>query len=313
MSIFNNCFIPVLAGLGLVLLTGCSEEMDVHTRSMDRCYLVVDAMLTDNADDQQTVLLTESIDYFEDEKPPVVSGARVTVSDGKESYRYIESPAGSGRYVGPEGFHGTPGGTYTLSIDAAVGGILNHYEAVSTMEEMGFELQAVDYLYLGATMPQADSLWNVALWGLDKPQASAYYITARLNGADFPYGISVILDDRYFNGQQVSCYPIMTLAQKEATRRQYGACGKFLETGDIFTLKIYAVPREFCEFNAGFSNNGNGSGIPMLQSQPDNIPTNITGGDALGFFLTCSSTSTSVVVDDPFRPYYLKATAGLSK
>ena len=39
----------------------------------------------------------------------------------------------------------------------------------------------------------------------------------------------------------------------------------------------------------------------------------VRGGDALGFFLTCSSTSTSVVVDDPFRPYYLKATAGLSK
>ena len=31
-----------------VLFTGCSEEVDVHTRSMDRCYLVVEAMLTDN-------------------------------------------------------------------------------------------------------------------------------------------------------------------------------------------------------------------------------------------------------------------------
>ena len=313
MSIFNNRLITVLAGLGFVLLTGCSEEMDVRTRSMDRSYLVVDAMLTDNADDQQTVLLTESIDYFEDEKPPVVSGARVTVSDGMELYRYTETPPGSGRYVGPEGFHGTPGGTYTLSIDAVVGGMMNHYEAVSTMEEMGFELQAVDYLYLGATMPQADSLWNVALWGLDQPQASAYYISASLNGADFPFGISVILDDRYFNGQQVNCYPIMTISQKEATRRQYGGCGKFLETGDVFTLKIYGVPHEFCDFYAGFVYNGSGSGMPMLQSQPDNVSTNLTGGDALGFFVACSSTSASVVVDNPFRPFYLKAAGGLSK
>lgn len=306
MSISSYRFLSALAGLGLVILSGCSEEMDVHTRSMDRCYLVVEAMLTDRADEPQTVLLTESIDYFEEEKPPVVTGATVSVSDGTRSYPYTESPSGSGRYVGPEGFHGTPGNTYTLSIDAAVGGKKNHYEAVSTMEEPGFKVQAVDYMYLGATTPGADSLWTVAVWGQDDPRTSYYYVSARLNDAVFPLALSLVMDDKYFNGQTVVCFPITTLYQTEATRKQFGDCGKYLEPGDVFTLNVYSVPKEYFTFYTGFISSSVGAAVPMLQSQPANCPTNVTGGDAVGFFVAGSSSSASVVIDDPFRPYYQK-------
>lgn len=311
MSIFNNRFLSALVCFALVLLSGCSEEVDVHTRSMDRAYLVVEAMLTDRADRPQTVLLTESIDFFEDEKPPVVTGAEVSVSDGVGTYRYTESPSGSGRYVGPEGFHGAPGNTYTLSIDAVVGGKRNHYEAVSTMEKPGFEVQAVDYMYLGATNPQADSLWSVAVWGQDSPETNYYYVSAQLNEAVFPLGLSLVMDDKYFNGQKVVCFPITTLYQTEGTRRQYGDCGKYLETGDVFTLNVYSVPQEYFTFYMGFVSSSVGAAIPMLQSQPANCPTNVTGGDAVGYFVACSSSSASVVIDNPFRPFYKKAFGGL--
>ena len=312
MSSSNSIFLSALICLTLAVLWGCSEEVDVHTRSMDRSYLVVEAMLTDRADSPQTVLLTESIDYFKKEKPPVVSGAEVSVSDGKETYHYTESPSGSGCYVGPEGFHGTPGNTYTLSIGAVVGGKKNHYEAVSTMEEPGFEVKAVDYMYLGATNPQADSLWTVAIWGQDDPRTSFYYVSARLNDAAFPLGLSLVMDDKYFNGQKVVCFPITTLYQTEATRKQYGDCGKYLETGDVFTLNVYSVPKEYYSFYTGFLSSSIGSAMPMLQSQPANCPTNVIGGDAVGFFVACSSSSASVTIDDPFRPYYHKAFGGFS-
>ena len=313
MSISEHKLLSVLLSLAVVLLTGCSEEVNVHTRSMDRCYLVVEAMLTDRADRTQIVQLTESIDFFEDEKPPVVSGAEVAVSVGNETYRYTEFPSGSGRYVGPEGFHGTPGNTYTLSIDAVVGGKSNHYEAVSKMEEPGFEVQAVDYMYLGATNPQADSLWTVAVWGQDNPQTNYYYVSAQLNDAVFPLGLSLVMDDKYFNGQKVVCFPITTLYQTEATRRQYGDCGKYLETGDIFTLNVYSVPKEYYTFYTGFISSSVGASVPMLQSQPANCPTNVTGGDAVGFFVACSSSSASVVIDNPFRPFYQKAFGGFTQ
>ncbi len=310
MSISNHRCLPALVVLCITVLAGCSEEVDVHTRSMDRSYLVVEAMLTDRADQMQKVLLTESIDYFEMEQPPVVAGAKVSISDGKDTYPYTEYPSGSGCYVGPEGFHGTPGTTYRLSIDASVGGKQNHYEAVSTMEEPGFEVQAVDYMYLGKTNPQADSLWTVAIWGQDSPQTSYYYVSAQLNEAVFPLGLSLVMDDKYFNGQKVTCFPITTLYQTEATRKQYGDCGKYLETGDVFTLNVYSVPKEYYTFYMGFVSSSVGAAVPMLQSQPSNCPTNIAGGDAVGFFIASSSSSASVVIDDPFRPFYLKAFGG---
>ena len=307
MCISNHRLLSLLLCLGIALLSGCSEEVDVHTRSMDRSYLVVEAMITDRADKPQRVVLTESIDYFEEEQPPVVSGAEVSVSDGKYVYHFAETPSGSGCYVGPEGFHGDPGNTYKLSIDAIVGGKRNHYEAVSTMEEPGFEVKDVDYMYLGATNPQADSLWTVAVWGQDSPRTSYYYVSAQLNEAVFPLALSLVMDDKYFNGQKVVCFPITTLYQTEATRKQYGDCGKYLEPGDVFTLNVYSVPKEYYTFYTGFISSSVGAAVPMLQSQPANCPTNITGGDAVGFFVACSCSSASVTIDNPFRPFYQKA------
>ena len=131
-----------------------------------------------------------------------------------------------------------------------------------------------------------------------------------MNDAVFPLGLSLAIDDKYFNGQKVICFPITTLYQTAATRKQYGDCGKYLETGDVFTLTVYSIPKEYFTFYTGFVSSSVGAAVPMLQSQPANCPTNITGGDAVGFFVACSSSSASVVIEDPFRPYYKIAFTG---
>ena len=310
MSISRNIFDRLCLCLGLclcvLLLPGCNEEIEVHTKSMDRSYLVVDAMLTDCADDTQRVLLTESIDYFEEETPPAVSGAAVTLSDGTDSWLFTETPAGSGCYVGPAGLAGVPGVTYKLSIDAVVGGSAGHYEAVSKMEPRGFRVDAVDYMYAGNATLKLDSLWTIAVWGEDSPGENYYYISAKLNGAVFPIELSLAMDDKYFDGQKVICFPITTLNQTAEMEKQYGEIGKYLETGDVFSLSVYTVPKEYYEFYMGFVSSSVGSSIPMMQSQPANCPTNITGGDAVGFFIACSVSTASVTIEDPKRPYYKK-------
>lgn len=302
-----------LCCLGIAMLAGCSEEIDVHTKSMDRTYLVVEGMLTDCADDVQRVLLTESVDYFEEEVPPAVSGATVTVSDGTDSWLFTENPAGSGCYVGPEGLHGTPGVTYKLSVDAVVGGTAGHYEAVSTMETAGFRVDAVDYMYAGNATMKMDSLWTIAAWGEDMPGTNYYYISASLNGAVFPMELSLAMDDKYFDGQKVVCFPITTLYQTESMYKQYGEVGKYLETGDVFTLNVYTIPKDYYDFYMGFVSSSVGSSVPMLQSQPANCPTNVTGGDAVGYFVACSASSASVTIEDPQRPYYKKLFSGFGR
>ncbi|MBO4657419.1 MAG: DUF4249 domain-containing protein [Bacteroidales bacterium] len=304
-----------LAGLCLCLLalSGCNEEIEVHTKSMDRTYLVVEAMLTDCADDTQRVLLTESVDYFEEEVPPVVSGARVSVSDGVDSWLFIETPAGSGCYVGPAELCGVPGVTYKLSIDAVVGGTEGHYEAVSKMEQRGFRLDAVDYMYAGNATMKLDSLWTIAAWGEDTPGANYYYISAKLNDAVFPIELSLAMDDKYFDGQKVIGFPITTLYQTAEMYKQYGEVGKYLETGDVFTLNVYTIPEDYYQFYMGFVSSTVGSSIPMLQSQPANCPTNVTGGDAVGYFVACPVSSASVTIEDPLRPYYKKFFGGFGR
>ncbi len=292
--------------LGALFLAGCSEEVEVHTRNMDRTFLVVEGMLTDNPAVPQRIMLTESVDYIVEEIPPAVSGAVVTVSDGTGEYPFTETPEGSGCYIGPEGFCGTPGVTYTLKINAAIDGKENHYEAVSRMESPGFRVDAVDYMYAGNKDTGLDSLWTIAVWGEDQPSTNYYFVSAMLNDAVFPIGLSLAMDDKYFNGQKVVCFPITTLYQTGETRKRYGDCGKYLETGDVFTLNVYTIPRDYYDFYMGFVSSTVGAAIPMLQSQPANCPTNITGGDAMGYFVACSTSSASVVIEDPKRPYYQK-------
>ena len=45
MSISRKIF-PALLCLAVAVLSGCNEEIEVHTKSMDRSYLVVEGMLT---------------------------------------------------------------------------------------------------------------------------------------------------------------------------------------------------------------------------------------------------------------------------
>ena len=304
MYISRNKLIAIL--MAVLSLASCTEVVDIHTKGMDRHYLVVEGMLTDRNDMPQRVLLSGSVDYFETETPPAVSGARVAVSDGESIYEYTETPEGSGCYIGPDGFCGTPGETYTLTIDVDMDGSPRHYEAVSTMEEPGFADAEIDYMYSGIPDMQIDSLWTIALWGRDLPQTSYYFIGAKLNDAVFPMQLSLAIDDKYFAGQTVTCFPITTLAQTGLRQKMYGDCAKYLETGDVFTLFAYTIPKDYYDFYTGFVSSSVGAAIPLLQAQPSNCPTNISGDYAAGYFVACSSTSASVVIEQPLRPFYKK-------
>ena len=182
------------------------------------------------------------------------------------------------------------------------------------MEEPGFEIEAIDYMYMGNTGMKLDSLWSIALWGDDLPQTSYYLVTSRLNQAIFPMQMALFMDDKYFNGQKVVNFPIETLNQTDAVRRRYGDCGKYLETGDVFTLVIFSIPKDYYDYYTALASAAMGASIPMLQSQPANCPTNVvcTSGDgyATGYFAACSSSSSSVTIEEPLRPYYKKAMEG---
>ena len=283
-----------------VAAASCSEEIDVKLKDADRTYLVLEGFLTDLAFQPQSFTLTESKGYFDKEEVPPVCGAVVSVDDGSGPVYYRESSPGV--YTAPFGFHGKPGNSYHLSIDATVAGEERHYEADATMPQPGFKVEAIDYAYTG--IMEADSIWTISMWGEDNPGDGFYHASVAVNGNSYPYDLSLILDDKYFAGQKITAFPVAVLEQTAHNQEVYGPCCKFLEKGDIITFMALTLPKGCFEFFFSFANNMTSSAIPFFSSQPANCPTNLTGGDAMGWFAACPVSMASVIVDDPMRPDY---------
>lgn len=283
-------------------LAACSEEFDLNTKTADRTYLCVEAILN-NLPTTQTVRLTESIDYQAKEKAPVVSGATVEVSDGTDTFTFAESPDEPGAYNSPRGFRCTKGRTYRLKIECELSnGVKGTYEAESAMEDEGFKIDRIDCKNLGAL---ADSTWVLGVWGEDAPQTSYFLISTAVNGVFAPMTSLMervmLMPDTYFNSSYISGFPIGYLTQTADQYEKFGECAKMLEKGDIVSLVVYSMPKDFYDFIMSLTTSASGTTIPIISSQPANLPTNITGGDAMGFFTVCPVTVASCLVDDPDR------------
>ena len=287
--------------VAVMMAAACSEKIDVRVKNIDRTYLVLEGFLTDMPFIQQTFTLTESMGYFDSGDAPAVRGAHVSVDDGEQMVVYEETET-PGVYSGPRGFRGKPGKTYTLHIDAVVGGEPHSYEAVSTMPEAGFQIDSIDYAYTG--LMQADSTWTIGMWGKDKPQTDYFYASMSVNGNPYPYDLSMALDDKYFAGQTITAFPIGVLMQNKHNQELYGPCCKFLEKGDILTFTALTLSKECYGFFFSLAENFTSSAIPFFSTQPANCPTNITGGDAMGYFAACPVSMASVIVEDPLRPCF---------
>lgn len=285
-----------------LLLAACSEPFDLDTKTADKVYLCVEAPLT-NMPGTQTIRLTESIDYQATTEIPAVSGASVKISDGTNTYDFTEELYRPGYYSSPEGFFCSKGKTYRLKIQCTLSnGKEGTYESITSMEEDGFDIEKVDYKYLGNV---ADSTWVMCIWGKDKPQTNYFLISTAVNGVASPTTSllerSMIMPDTFFNNSKVSGYPIAFLYQNAQQYKKYGPCAKFLEKGDIISMIVYTMTKDYYDFIMALSNSASAMSIPIIASQPANIPTNITGGDAMGYFAICPVSIASCMVDDPFR------------
>lgn len=286
--------------LSILIMTSCSEPFDLDTASQDKTYLCLEALLTD-IPSVQTIRLTESISYLSDDTVPCVGGATVTVTDGTETFLFSEGDAGY--YYSVPDFHCEIGKTYTLSIECRLSdGTQGSYTASSFMPDNGFEIERIDYKQIEE--PE-DSTWVLGIWGKDKPETSYYMVTTAVNGVMSPptsnLDRAMLFMDTYFNNSTMEGYLAGYLYQNSSQYRKYGACAKVPETGDVLSLVMYTIPKGFYDFMPSMSSSSGGLSIPLIGSQPANLPTNISGGNAVGYFATCPIAIESCVVDDPSR------------
>ena len=105
-----------IAILGLIF-SGCTEDItdEINLDNTERDILVVEGNIN-NKDTFHEVKLSVVKSYTESGLPPVVAGAKVTISsDPGENYTLTEDPNREGVYLTPK-FAGEPGITYTITI-----------------------------------------------------------------------------------------------------------------------------------------------------------------------------------------------------
>lgn len=304
---YSYIFVTVVS---LFLAVSCSEKYEIKKPASEITYLAVEAIISD-LPGIQTVKLTESIPYAAKDETIAVSGAVVTVSDVEENtfVRFTENPEQPGIYCSPENYCGLKGHTYNLKIERETADGPKSYEATSTMRNFGFDIVKMDYKY---TDDLVDSLWTLGVWGSDDPAKDYYMVIPAVNGYSYPMDYALPLSDKYYNGSTVMGYPIAVLNQTTDNVKVYGPCAKPLKTGDVISLAVYDMTLDFYNYMTALVEGASAISIPIISSQPSNVPTNLKGDNVVGYFTTCPTRIISCVVDDPLRTKFLdEIAAGL--
>ena len=285
----------------LILAVSCSEPFEIKKESSSTRYLAINAILTD-VPSYQTVTLSESIEYNSEEEVKPVTDATVTISSADSVVEFIADPSNPGLYTSPTLFCGEPGGTYTLRVERTDNrGEIHIYEATSTMIPFGFDVKAIDYKYTNSLV---DSLWTIGIWGTDGPAPDQYLVIPGLNGYYYPMESTLPLEDHYFTGGSVSGFPISVFSQSVEKMKTLGPCAKPFETGDEVTLMVYDLSLDFYRFMFALVESSTSISIPIISSQPANLPCNFSGENVVGYFGAAPMRILRCTVDDPYRQDY---------
>lgn len=262
-------------------LTSCSEEVDLK---LDDGFirLVVDAQLSTDTTKHLVTLRTTS-SYFIQQNPPVVSGAKVSISDGISVVSLQEIPAGSGNYYTDSTYYGVIGKNYTLTIedvDVNDDGKMEKYFATDRIYP-SWQLDSAVAVF----KERKDGTKGYEVLGYGKEPSGRsdcymwqYYINGKLM-SDTLYK-TALTDDRFFDGIYLPGVSIFNFIE-----------GK---PGDTLTIETQAVSRSYYEFIfALFTESFYGGG--GLLGPPANVPSNLNQS-ALGYFKTYSNTKNTYIL-----------------
>ena len=271
----------------------CVEDFTPDIKEADIRTVVVDALITTEAE-AHCVKLSASAPYGTPSKDiPAISGARVTLSDGRREV-LLEEEEGTGCYYTPADYAAEEGRTYTLSIEGEDRGEAFRLEAEDTMPPCGVRADSFDYYKL------TDSLWVFAVWGQDLPGIASHYAAdLRVNGKSHGFGQWVSIDGyQMFDGNYLNGGEYLFYSAFEGLR-DGGEETLPLKEGDEVDLYFYSMSDFFYTFMTAMLSESIAH-LPLFSPQPANLPTNIRGG-AAGVFALAHVTRMRLVIGNPER------------
>ena len=267
-----------------ILVVSCTEPIDID---LDDSYirLVVDGAITTDTI-AHTIKLKTTSSYYYDQPAPVVSGAKVSITDGMQTFDLIEDSAGIYR-TDPSVF-GLGGKTYTLNIKLAspVGGYTD-YTAVSTL----YPINPLDSVSLLFHPDWADfGIWEVKCYVQEPPTVDFYRFLIIRNEVLLTDTLNewFITDDKFFNGSYTNGATVAYLQQ--------GSANEGLTPGDTVTVEVNNIGKEYFNFLFEAQAELRGSN-PLFSGPPANVKGNISNG-AVGFFTAYSATRSFTITPE---------------
>ena len=283
----------MLWALAAIFAVSCVDDFTPDIKDAPDPKLVVDGMLTTEPAAHRVRLSMSAPFGTSSADIPVVSGASVSIWDGEKTVKLEEDP-GTGCYYTPDDYYGEAGKTYRLDVDVEMDGEHRHYSAQDVMPPKGIRADAMDYYRM------TDSLWMFAIWGQDLPGIASHYAgelvvhDRRLPVGQWVFidGLSMFDGNYLFAGEYLP-YICSSLIPSEEPLTP-------LVEGDEVTLRFYSLSDYFYSWILAMTNETNAR-IPMLSSQPANLPSNFKGDDVIGSFVVADLTKVTVKIDNPDR------------
>jgi hypothetical protein len=266
----NRFQIILLSILISAVISSCTERIDLPLDESSVRLVVEGAVTTDTA--VHTVYLTKTTSYYYNQKPPVVTGATVNITDGSNVFELNEREPGV--YLTSPDFHGIAGKTYNLNIKllTPLGGFTD-YTSSSKMNKL-VKLDSVSLDYFPEYGEQG--LWEVKCYLEDEPTTDYYRFQLFRNNHLITQKLSrwLVTDDKYFNGSYAVGIVVTFLDQASDNEK--------IVSGDELSIELNSLNRDFYYFIQDAQSELRGSN-PLFSGPGANIKGNISNG-ALGYF-----------------------------
>ena len=264
--------------LFVLLYTSCTERIDLKLNNTYTRLVVEGSITTDTM--IHFIRLSQSGDFFTNERMPAVTGAEVSVSDGTETITLKESKVVPGVYITPVNYYGIPERTYSLTIenvDINNDGIKETYTAESYLNPVT-RIDSVSLEY-----EDTFELWKVLLYAEEPANATNFYMfNLIINDTVYTDQMTevTVSDDRFIDGSYANGVWVHSIYDDDETLT--------LIPGDTITLIMSGITEEFYNYILALQTETRIS-VPLFSGPPANLPGNISNG-ALGFFRAYSNT-----------------------
>lgn len=272
-----NKFFLIFA-TGILLLSGCTEKIDVNLNDQGFERLVVEGWVT-NQQMAHTVQLSLTTDYFQPGETPAATGATVTISDGTNTVQLSENSPGT--YQTDPTYAGQIGKTYTLNI-----------------EYNGEEYSGSHYLDTVADIDSVYALPSVSQFSGEPNEGyyDLFLFTQELPGEGDHYMWRVYGNDTL----QTDTLRNIQFVQDDLVDGNYIFNWNFdwvkADSADVVKVEQYSISKEiFDGYFAILLETDFRGGI--FDSPPSNVSTNMSNG-ALGFFVAAGVSEYEFVIDN---------------